>query len=200
MAAPSALPSFVSEPSSPNSVPTPTETPEAFGTTLVKAHALALSEWRKANNRAKCAPLGFASIGDAEAVPRRANFGGGWAVAFDQPARRSAFGLAGTGLLEEDEAGPEEQRDRLLRQWPYYRELPQLPRPAFAGYGIEGAEPYSDSLPDGLGQNSLAYVRIAGQTCTYNVWSRLGRRHLELLLDNLTVLEPDQGVRLRAQP
>ena len=44
-----------------------------------------------------------------------------------------------------------------------------------AGYGPEG----------GTGPAQLAYLRIAGQGCLYNVWSRLGRAHLEQLLGAL---------------
>lgn len=32
------------------------------------------------------------------------------------------------------------------------------------------------------GPNQLAYLRIPGQDCLYNVWSALGRMHLEQLL------------------
>ena len=48
-----------------------------------------------------------------------------------------------------------------------------------ADYGPEG----------GTGPNQLAYVRIAGQQCLYNVWSRLGKEHLELLLRELRFVE-----------
>ena len=152
--------------------------------------ALILREWRKAANREQCAPLAFTSLGGTTATVRRANFGGGWSVAYDQPSGRSAFGLAGTGLLDEDAEAVPEQRARLARQWPRFRELDNLPLPSFAGYGVEGAESYPDENPDGKGLNSLAYVRVGGQRCTYNVWSRLGRAHLEHLLENLTVIEP----------
>jgi len=43
------------------------------------------------------------------------------------------------------------------------------------GYGREG----------GTGPNWLAYVRIPGQDCLYNVWSRRGQAHLEELLAEL---------------
>jgi hypothetical protein len=46
------------------------------------------------------------------------------------------------------------------------------------GYGLEG----------GTGPNWLAYVRIPGQACLYNVWSRRGREHLESLLANLRLV------------
>lgn len=150
--------------------------------------ALILREWRKAENRARCAPLAFASVGRGKGTARRANFSGGWAVAYDQSGLRSAYGLAGAGLIDQDSQPAADQRARLARQWPLFRELEQLPVPSFAGYGAEGAENYSADNPDGNGVNSLAYVRVGGQVCTYNVWSRLGRAHLEHLLENLTVV------------
>ncbi|MFA7587040.1 MAG: hypothetical protein WCY11_12755 [Novosphingobium sp.] len=111
-------------------------------------------------------------------------------MAFDTPAIRSAYGIAGPGLSDSDEAPVSEQRARLAAQWPYFRELEDLPVPSFAGYGVEGAGRYPAVNPGGVGINSLAYVRVAGQTCTYNVWSRLGRAHLERLLDNLVLIAP----------
>lgn len=152
------------------------------------AQATVLAEWRKAENRRACAPLAFTAEGGARGQARRAAFGGGWGVAFDQPGLRSAYGLAGTGLLPGDEAPIGEQRERLARQWPYVRALPGLRPQAFAGYGIEGATPLTTADGDGRGQNMLAYVRVPGQRCLYNVWSRLGRRHLEFLMDGLRIV------------
>jgi len=151
---------------------------------------LVLREWRKAENREACAPLAFTSVGGGTGTARRAQFGGGWAVAYDQPGLRSAYGLAGTGLLDEDSLPVADQRARLARQWPLFRDLTNLPTSSFAGYGVEGAGRYPPGNPDGNGVNSLAYLRIGGQRCTYNVWSRLGRAHLEHLLEKLTVIGP----------
>ncbi|WP_176597027.1 MULTISPECIES: hypothetical protein [Sphingobium] len=148
----------------------------------------ARAEWAKAENRRSCAPLALARPGDPEGTPRAASFGGGWGVAFDLPGLRSAYGFAGTGLLPQDRADARIQRRRLTDQWPYMRELPRLPAPSFAGYGQEGAEPYPAANAGGKGLHSLAYVRIGGQRCTYNVWSRISRAHLEWLLDNLRLL------------
>lgn len=96
-------------------------------------------------------------------TPRRANFSNGWGVAWDLPDLRSAFGIAGTGV---DAADPS------YSEWPYSRTWSDG---STAGYGSEG----------GTGPNQLAYLRIAGQGCLYNVWSRLGREHLEHLLEQL---------------
>ncbi|MBB6190907.1 hypothetical protein FHS51_001127 [Sphingobium wenxiniae] len=147
----------------------------------------ARAEWAKAENRQDCAPLALAASGEPEGAPRAAAFGGGWGVAFDLPELRSAYGFAGTGLLPDDDADAAVQRDRLYRQWPYFRDLAQFPAPSFAGYGQEGAEPYPAGNPEGAGLQSLAYVRIAGQRCTYNVWSRISRAHLEWMLGTLRI-------------
>lgn len=152
------------------------------------AAALIRREWARADNRDSCAPMGFVAAGGGAGTARRATFSGGWAVAFDRPGLRSAYGIAGTGLLPQDEAPPAEQRRRLRSQWPYFTALDGVPPPAFAGYGVEGASPYPPGNESGNGLNSLAYVRIGGQRCTYNVWSRLGRAHLEVLLNSLRLV------------
>jgi hypothetical protein len=162
-------------------------TPE---TTLI-AEAFVLDEWERADNREVCAPLAFTATGQARGAPRRADFGGGWGVAFDLPNLRSAYGIAGPGPVEADRAEPDAQRERLRGQWPHFIDLAALPRPAFAGYGMEGGRAYPADNPAGRGVNSLAYVRVGGQECTYNVWSRLGRAHLETLLGSLRTVRVD---------
>ena len=124
--------------------------------------------WRQAANRAECALLAPARLDPAlarDAVPRAATFSGGWAVAYDLPANRSAFGVAGTGTnaWEGD----------IYDAWPNKRVFADSSR---VGYGPEGG---------GAGYNWLAYVRIPGQRCLYNVWSRRGQAHLEELLGQL---------------
>ncbi|MGX7896938.1 hypothetical protein [Tsuneonella sp. HG222] len=156
--------------------------------TPLVAEAVILAEWAKAANRESCAPLAFEGTGSARGAPRSAEFSGGWAVAFDLPNLRSAFGVAGTGVRGTDAGPTEAERAALTEQWPYFRELENVPKPAFAAYGVEGAEPYPATNATGRGLNSLAYVRIGGQNCLYNVWSRLGRAHLETLLGELRVV------------
>jgi len=127
-----------------------------------------LTEWRNAENRATCAPIAFASAAiDRNATARRANFAGGWGVAYDLPGQRSAFGIAGAGVAASEPSA---------HQWPYQRTWSDG---SSAGYGPEG----------GTGPNQLAYLRIAGQGCLYNVWSRLGREHLEGLLDAIRLVD-----------
>ncbi|MGV3555473.1 MAG: hypothetical protein ACO1OD_09470 [Croceibacterium sp.] len=176
----------VSSQTVPTSSPTAAPSPEP---SLV-AEAFIVGEWGKAENREVCAPLAFV-VTQARGAPRSALFEGGWGVAFDLPNLRSAYGVAGPGPVAVDGAPPSAQRDRLQDQWPYFMDLDALPQASFAGYGIEGAEAYPADNPAGRGLNSLAYVRVAGQACTYNVWSRLGRGHLEKLLGALRQVRVD---------
>lgn len=125
-----------------------------------------VAEWRKADNRATCALVAPADLG-AGATPRGAYFAGGWSVAYDQPGLRSAFGVAGTGSRVADPS---------YDAWPHRRAWADGSN---AGYGPEG----------GTGPNQLAYLRIAGQDCLYNVWSRLGVAHLEQLLESLRFVD-----------
>jgi hypothetical protein len=164
----------------------PLPQPDLIGQNIARA------EWAKAANRADCAPLGLVSDGGANGMGRRANFSGGWAVAFDQPGLRSAYGFAGTGLLPSDNIAHDQRLAELHKQWPYWwtADGGGLPQGSAAGFGLEGARRYANSNPDGKGEQSLAYLRVPGQRCTYNVWSRISRAHLESLLDNLRILEP----------
>jgi hypothetical protein len=173
-----------SEPPPPHLAPDspPPAGPAPLAASLIRA------EWSKAENRPLCAPLAFTTDGGAPASARRANFAGGWAVAFDTPQLRSAYGVAGPGVTDADAQPPSAQAERLGGQWPYFTTLPALPAPAFAGYGLEGAEPYPADNPGGAGLHSLAYVRVGEETCTYNVWSRISRAHLEALLESLRQL------------
>lgn len=126
------------------------------------------TEWSKAENRGTCALVAFAHTGTGSgATARAATFSGGWAVAYDQPALRSAFGIAGAAV---------KASDKTYDEWPMHI---QWSDGSNAGYGPEG----------GTGPNELAYLRIAGQGCLYNVWSRLGRAHLEQLLNNIRYVD-----------
>lgn len=123
--------------------------------------------WEKAENRVDCALIAPRSLGIGEgAAPRAATFSGGWGVAYDQPNLRSAFGVAGAGVAAGDPS---------YDKWPYVQQWDDGSK---AEYGPEG----------GSGPNQLAYVRIQGQQCLYNVWSRLGREHLELLISELRLV------------
>jgi hypothetical protein len=63
-----------------------------------EAPGVLLVQWRQAENRATCAPLAPVSLEPhTGARVRAAQFSGGWAIAYDLPGQRSAFGIAGTG-------------------------------------------------------------------------------------------------------
>ena len=126
------------------------------------------TEWRKAENRATCALVVPASLGDGTgATPRAGVFSGGWAVAYDRPGMRSAFGIAGSGTTPDSTT---------YDAWPNKIRWADS---SSVGYGPEG----------GTGPNQLAYLRIHGQQCLYNVWSRLGVTHLEFLISQLRFVE-----------
>lgn len=130
-----------------------------------------VEQWTRAENRATCAMVAPRSLGAAGegAKPRAANFAGGWAVAYDLPDLRSAFGVAGAGVSASDPS---------YNKWPYAYEWGDGSK---VEYGPEGGE----------GPNQLAYLRIQGQDCLYNVWSRLGREHLELLIRELRLVRSE---------
>jgi hypothetical protein len=133
--------------------------------TRAEVPAVYLDQWEKAENRQTCAVIAPRSLGaEGEgATPRAARFSGGWAVAYDLPDLRSAFGVAGAGVKASDPS---------YDQWPYVYDWGDGSK---VEYGPEG----------GQGPKQLAYVHIQGQDCLYNVWSALGREHLELLLREL---------------
>jgi hypothetical protein len=142
------------------------------------------TEWSRAENRSTCAAIAPDSLGtEGEgAAARRANFSGGWAVAWDKPGLpgtdasgmpcatcgRGAFGVAGTGSIGDTPP----QVKALTNNWPNVREWADGSR---AGFGPEG----------GRGPKQLAYLYIEGQGCLYNVWSSVGPEHLDLLLSHL---------------
>jgi hypothetical protein len=153
----------------------PEPTPPEYDPAPWSAAPLALADvppvypqqWRKADNRATCAMLApTAAIGDAK--PRAATFSGGWAVAYDEPGLRSAFGVAGTGLAAD--AGTFDGWDDSIA-WA---------DGSTASWGPEG----------GTGPDFLAYVQVAGQGCLYNVWSKHGSAHLVEVLESLRFVTP----------
>lgn len=160
-------PSGARAPGEPEPLPPPPWSAEPLAAQQVPAPYL--SAWRSAENRSSCAPIAFDDHGRPDATVRTASFSGGWGVAYDLAGLRSAFGVAGTGVR----AGEQDT----YWDWPYGQRWLDGSR---AGYGPEG----------GTGPNLLAYLEIAGQGCLYNVWSRLGREHLERLLRALRYVQP----------
>ncbi len=140
--------------------PTPTRpTPNAAGA----VPRVLLAEWRKADNHAACAPLWLDDAG-ADVPIRARYFAGGWGVTVRNPRR---WGVAGAGVI----ATPSD-----LGKWKFRRQTAAGVR---AGYGLEGFD---------MGPDWLAYVIVPGQTCLYNVWSSVGKEHLEHLVDHLRVV------------
>ena len=137
-------------------------------------------EHRVAANRDSC-PLLVPTDVEAGARPRRANFSGGWAVAYDKKGvpgtrpsgepcascGRGAFGVAGTGV--DKGGGP---------TWPKEIVWADGSR---AGYGPEGGE----------GPNFLAYLELSDAGCLYSVWSALGEEHLVVLIEGLRRVRTD---------
>ena len=145
-------------------VTTPTPTPPTAKLPAGNVPRVLLAEWRKADNRAGCAPVWLDDVGAG--VPIRARyFGGGWGVTVRNPHR---WGVAGAGVV----AAPSD-----LEKWKLHSENAAGMR---AGYGLEGFD---------MGPDWLAYVHMPGQSCLYNVWSSVGKAHLEELLDHLRVVD-----------
>jgi|GEM_PF-2005606 len=125
--------------------------------------AVYLVEWKKAKNRDRCAPLALVGAEKEAGIKvRRASFSDGWAVAYDAPDQRSAFGIAGTGL------------DIDGKGYTFPNNLSWADG-SKVSYGLEG----------GTGPGYLGYLEVAGQRCLYNVWSARGQKHLESLLQSL---------------
>lgn len=143
-----------------------------------------LQQWQQTGKRGSvCAALVPISLGMGQgATPRPANFGtGAWAIAYDKPGLpgrrpdgsycancgRGAFGIAGTGAAANVPSYP---------GFPFHRNWADGSQ---ADYGLEG----------GFGLPYLAYLTIENQSCLYNVWSFLGRDHLEYLLQHLRFIK-----------
>jgi len=127
-----------------------------------------LAEWKKADNSATCAPLVLLGAEKEDGIKlRRANFHGGWAVAYDTPTQRSSFGIAGVGMKADG------KRSDILDNRLDWSDG------SFADYGLEG----------GVGPGYLAYLTVAGQECFYNVWTKRGKEHLLSLIENLRMVD-----------
>ncbi|MDQ2826308.1 MAG: hypothetical protein M3Y04_05035 [Actinomycetota bacterium] len=141
-----------------------------------------LAAWGQDSKGQGCAALALTAIGPGSgAAARVANFGpGAWAVAFDKAglpgtdadgkpspdSGRSAYGVAGTSL------------DIVVAHtggWTAHKVWADGSR---ADYGPDG----------GAGTVWMADLYVRGQRCLYNVWSALGREHLEQLLDGIRMV------------
>jgi hypothetical protein len=127
-----------------------------------------IDEWQRAENQLWCSVLFPLTVAPEGATMRRAEFGGGWAVAWDLPELRSAFGVAGVGLPAWDDIGT-----RMPMTVRYGDQV--------VGYGGEG---FDDDA-----EQRLAEFSIPGQLCAYQVWSKLGDEHLLGLVDSLRQID-----------
>ncbi|MEM9192392.1 MAG: hypothetical protein AAGF12_24670 [Myxococcota bacterium] len=151
------------------------------GETVTSAPNELLQAWHRADNREWCAPIAPSVLrGDA----RPAQYQGGWAVEFDQDGMpgvsrngrvcsdcgRGAWGIAGTGVMVDDE-DPMEAEERAFRDGSRVRVE------SFAEEGEFNAH--------------AATIKIAGQDCVYQVWSFVGDEHLEELIEELRFVEAE---------
>jgi hypothetical protein len=154
-------------------------------------------QWEAAENKETCAALTpiAMDVVEPDATARAANFSGGWAVAWDRPGGpgmradgsfcedcgRSAFGVAGAGV-EADEVA--------IRAWP---EVIEWADGSLAGYGNEGFATdleVTDPLTAGaVSPTKLAFIKVTGQQCLYNVWSRTSKEELLALIGRLRHVE-----------
>lgn len=135
--------------------------------------AVYLREWAKSQTKGQCPLLALPVTAHAH-IPhhnaRRANFSGGWGVAYDLPNERSAYGVAHSGIS--DPLG----QSSIWQDYHLYDDGTELT------YGREGGN------PDG---HWLAYLTLggqyspSGQHCFYNIWSQQSKQHLEQIIKDL---------------
>ncbi len=135
---------------------------------LAEVPSVLVEEWRRAENQLWCSGLYPVTTDVDRATLRRAEFSGGWALAWDMPGLRSAFGIAGVGSPAWADIGT-----RMPVTVSYGDQV--------VGYGGEG---FDDSA-----QQRLAEFSIPGQLCGYQVWSNLGDGHLLALVDSLRLVD-----------
>lgn len=147
-----------------------------------EAPASLLAAWRRADNRAWCAPVAPRSFGAGMgARPRRSTkVDGGWSVEFDRPGApglapdghacprcgRGTFGIVGAAMSPEEAFGPEA-----------------------APLAFRDGSLLTVERPAAEGEPAAATLAIAGQGCVYQLWSFLGEAHLRGLVDELRFVE-----------
>lgn len=138
--------------------------------------AIYVQEWGKSKSKAACPILALPTTAGAHLQGhsgRRANFSGGWGVAYDLPKQRSAYGVANVGVSEP--VGP----SSMWQDYTLYDDGTELT------YGREGGNPNG---------KWLAYLTLgkqyspAAQPCLYNIWSQQSKGHLEQLLSELRIV------------
>ncbi len=151
----------------------PASIPQSWRKTPILATAtdqVYVAEWKKSANHNVCPLLVLPNNADSQLLNhsvRRANFSGGWGVAYDIPELRSAYGVANTGI-----AAPVGHL-AIWHDYHVYDDGTELT------YGREGGNPNAQWL---------AYLTLADNHCQYNIWSKQGKAHLEQLIADLRVV------------
>ena len=128
-------------------------------------------EWLKAESKNLCPILALPKNSLAHLSghsARRANFSGGWGVAYDLPKLRSAYGVANAGTVNPNE---------LFNGWDYNVVHEDGSR---VTYGRESGNPTG---------KWLAYIVIPKNNCFYNAWSAQSKTHLEQILADLRLVK-----------
>lgn len=129
-----------------------------------------IKEWAKSESKSLCPILALPKQAAAHLSGhsiRRANFSGGWGVAYDLPDLRSAYGVANAGTINPEEVN---------YSWPYNVNYQDG---SMVGYGHEGGNPSA---------KWLAYVVTPHNGCFYNVWSAQSKAHLEQMIADLRLV------------
>lgn len=159
-------PSITRPPQLPIALPIASWTKPAINSS--QTDAVYHQEWSKSPTKTTCPILALPKNSNAQISghsARRANFSGGWGVAYDLPNDRSAYGVANVGVLKSGE--------QVFDNWPYNVSYQDGSR---VGYGHEGGDPSA---------KWLAYLVIPQNRCFYNVWSSQGQSHLEQMISEL---------------
>ncbi len=198
--APPATPAPAAAPPSPSPAPTSAVAvdtglpgPEADPLPDAEAPAVLLEEWRRAGADPSCPPVAFPDPGEATgATARRANTTPeDWLVAYDRPGLRGrgadgyacedcGRGVFGIGPVD---VPPEEIRPALVEE------------PGIRRRWADGTTAWYAPDADSAGRDTSPHtgrIALGGHDCRYQVWSYLGRLHLEHLLDHARVVAADQ--------
>jgi hypothetical protein len=140
-----------------------------------------LQAWRRADNSGWCAPLAPTSLGAGEGARARSGaYAGGWSLEFDQRGSagmtaagevcetcgRGSFGIAGTSMSAEEA-----------------EDLVGATATVLADGGRIDVQTSSEDPA------SVATIVVPGQDCVYQVWTFLGRAHLDQLVASLRLVD-----------
>lgn len=140
-----------------------------------------LQAWHRAENHGWCAPLAPTTLGAGQGARARSGaYAGGWSLEFDQHGSagmtaagevcetcgRGSFGIAGTAM------SAEEAEDLVG---------------ATATVLADGGRIDVQSNPEDPA--AVATIVVPGQDCVYQVWTFLGRAHLDELVASLRLVD-----------